>query len=342
VVSIIKKDTKNIQIGMDIGSHSIKAVAILHTKQRPRLVNFAIKPVENNIIRAITEAHAELGIPKVRVVASVSGPTVIVRYVEIPSMTEDELQGATRFEAEKVIPYNINEVELDSAKIEDLDGKRMRVVMVAVKKDLIDSQIKILQEAGLEPAVIDIDSFAIANAFLNTGIGNSSVCGLINIGFNKTNLHIVKSGKSYFSRDIDIGGYQIVQLIADSMSLPEKQAIKIMQNCLSGADDTSADEKKIVAGFLHDTLLRLVDEVRLSFDFYENSYTHSVDNIYISGGITIYDIVTNFLKEHLGKETLVWSPFENIDTPEGFLSEESKGLVSQFAVAVGLGLRRVD
>jgi len=342
MVGFIKENPKDIQIGLDIGGHSIKAVAISHAKSEPKLVEFSIKPIGDNIIRAINEAYSELGLTKTKVVTSVSGPTVIVRYVDMPVMTDDELEGAIRFEAEKVIPYNINEVELDAQRIETLEGNRMRVVMVAVKKDLIDSQIKILSEAGLEPLIIDIDSFALANAFMNAGIDSENICGLINIGFVKTNINIVKGDKSYLSRDIDIGGSQIVKLISDNLSLPQKEALRIMEEKLSGFSNIPEDEKKIILTPLSDILSRLIDEIRLSFDFYENRYADSVTKIFISGGMTAHKAVVDFLRQAMGRDIEKWNPLSKIQVSNDLVSRGIEAFSPQLAVAIGLGLRRTE
>jgi type IV pilus assembly protein PilM len=338
----LKENPKDIQIGLDIGSHSIKAVSVSHAKGQPRITAFSIKPVGDNIIRAINDAYSELGLTKARVATSVSGPTVIVRYIDMPSMTDDELEGAIRFEAEKVIPYNINEVELDAQKIEPLDGNRMRVLMVAVKKDLIDSQIKILSEAGLEPAIIDLDSFALANAFVNAGIDKESVCGLINIGFVKTNINVIKGDKSYFSRDIDIGGSHVVKLLSDSLSVPQKEAAKIIDEKFSNFDSLSDDEKKLISTPLSDVLSRLIDEIRLSFDFYENRYANNVAKIFVSGGMSVYEVVINFLKQAMGRDIERWNALSNIAVSNDLVSKGIEAFSPQLVVAIGLGLRRPE
>jgi type IV pilus assembly protein PilM len=338
----IKESSKDIQIGIDIGGHSVKAAAISHGKSGPRLVQFSIKPIGDNIIRAISEAHSELGLTKTRVVTSVSGPTVIMRYVDMPAMTEEELEGAIRFEAEKVIPYNINEVELDARKIETLDDNHMRVMIVAVKKDLIDSQIKILSEAGLEPVIIDIDSFALANAFMHTAIDPDNICGLINIGFNKANINIVKTDKSYLSRDIDIGGSQAVKTISDSMSLPQREALRIMEERLANFQSISEDEKKVILTPLSDMLSRLSDEMRLSFDFYENRYAHNVAKIFISGGMAVNEVLMDILRQFTGRDIKRWNPLSNIEVSNDLISRGIEAFSPQLAVAIGLGLRRPE
>jgi type IV pilus assembly protein PilM len=336
------KNSKDIQIGLDIGSHSIKAVAISHAKSQPKIMSFSIKPVGDNIIRAINEAYSELGVTKTKVVTSVSGPTVIVRYADMPAMTDDELGGAVRFEAEKVIPYNINEVELDAKRIENLDNNRMRVLIVAVKKDLIDSQIKILSESGLEPLIIDIDSFAMANTFMNAGIDNENICGLINIGFVKTNINIIGQNKSYLSRDIDIGASHILKLLSDNLSIPQGEALKMMEQKLSGFDSISEDEKRILSVPISDTLSRLIDEIRLSFDFYENHYGHNVARTFISGGTIMYSTVLDFLKNIIGKDIETWNALSNIQVPNELVAKGIEAFSSQLVVSIGLGLRRVE
>lgn len=339
---IIKREEKDIQIGLDIGSHSIKAVAISNSGPKPKLLNFSLKPAGENIVKAIKEAHAELGFTRNKIVTSISGPAVIVRYVEMPDMTEEELTSATRFEAEKVIPYNISEVELDSAKIEDLAGNRMRVVIIAAKRDLIDTQLKMVYEAGLEPTALDIDSFAVMKAFINTGLGANSVCGLLNIGAKRTNLNIVKGKVTYLSRDIAIGGGEITKFIADSKLLSEAESERLKKEKLSQFLQLSAEEKKDIEAALEDMFSRLSDEVRLSFDFYESHYASTVDKVYISGGASKPKAVEELLKESLGRETLKWDPFTNMDVAERLDRLMLNETQAQLAVAAGLGLRRTE
>jgi len=339
---LFSKKNEDAQIAIDIGGYSVKAVAISHAKEAPLLLSFSIIPIGDNIIKAISQAHAELGLTKTKVAASISGSTVIARYIDIPLMNEEELAGAIRFEAEKVIPYDIDEVQLDCAKIENLNGNRMRVVMVAAKKDLVDSQIKILSEAGLEPSIFDVDSFAVANAFINTSIDNTSVCGLLNIGFNKSNLNIVRDGKTYLSRDIDIGGRSIAKLIADNLSLPEIEALKVLEDKLAKFEELAEDERKLIEAPITDVLSRLADEVALSFDFYENQHENNIAKVFISGGMSMPKITEDFLKESLGRGLQRWNPITHIKISEKLDSEKIDELAPQLAVATGLALRKTE
>ncbi|MFC1806850.1 type IV pilus assembly protein PilM [Candidatus Omnitrophota bacterium] len=337
-----KKEDKNIQIGIDIGKNFIKSASMSHSGIKPKLVNFSIKPVGDNVAKAIKDAHADLNTPKTRVTSSISGPSVIVRYIEMPSMNEEELKSAIQFEAEKVIPFNIKDIILDFAKMEDLEGNRMRVLIAAAKKDLVDIQVKMINEAGLEPAIFDIDSFAILNAFDITGIDKDKVCGLLNIGAKRSNLNIVKGGISYLSRDIEVGGNAVAKIIAESLSISAEEAQKSMEEKLSKINELSEEDKQLIVGSLTDAFSSLSDEVRLSFDYYENQYASSVDKIYLSGGMSESETIKNLLKENLGRETSKLDLLSGIDIAEGLDKGALEKSISQLAVAVGLALRRAD
>ena len=342
MATFLKKDIKDLQIGLDVGTFSVKSIAVSHAGPKPQLLSFSIKDIGDNVVSAIKDAHAELGFTRTRVVVSISGPAVIVRYVELPAMSDEDLQEATRFEAEKVIPYDIGEVELDSIKMEGLEGNRMRAIIVAAKKDLIDSQLKLVSEAGLEATAIDIDSFAIMNAFTEAGIDKENVCGLLNIGSKKSNLNIIKGDKSYLSRDIDMGDEQISEIIAESKSIPKGEALKFKKEKMDKFAELSEEDKKAIQGPVADVLSKLSDEVRLSFDFYENHYAGNVAKVYISGGTVKPGLFDSMLKEALGRDVSKWDPFAGMDISEKIDTARLKIVKPQLAVAAGLALRRPE
>ena len=341
-MKFLRKADKGLQMGIDIGNHYIKAVALLQSGSKPTLVNFSVKPVGDNVVQAIKDAHAELGFTKINVVTSISGPAVIVRYIEMPSMSADELSSAIRFEAEKVIPYNIKDVELDGSKLEDVGGGKMKVVIVAAKKDAIESQLNMVFEAGLEPILLDIDSFALMNAFVKAGVDKQSVCALLNIGAKRSNLNIIKGEISYISREMDIGSNDITKALIENLSLSPANAEKMAEEKLSRFLQLSDEEKKDIQAPVLDLASRLADEVRLSFDFYENQHGNSVDKVYVSGGTSRAEIIRNLLKENLGCEILKWDCMVNMELSEKIDKEALSSVQPQLAVAVGLALRSLE
>lgn len=335
-----KKEDNAIQIGLDIGTRSVKAVAISHEIPKKKLIGFCLKPIGEDIIKAVKDAHAELKLTQTKVVTSVSGSGVIARYVEMPSMNDDELKSAVKFEAEKVIPYKLDDVILDFARIQGASKNRMRVVIVAVKKDVVETHLKILEQAGLEPLLLDIDSFAVMNAFTSADIDKENVCGLINIGAKRTNLNIAKGGVSYLFRDIDIGGNEITKRIAAN-HIKEVKDPKSIEEKLSILAQLPPEEKDLMNRYLEEVLSRLTDELRLSFDFYENQHAGGISKVYISGGMVNSEIVESFLREGLGRDTFRWDPLAGMEIDPGLDTQALDGVRYQLAVSIGLGLRSI-
>ena len=167
-------------VGLDIGSSTVKAVeiAIKNRDKGFELRSFgqAALPSEaivqgaflnsSAIVDAIRESVDAGKIKGKDVAAAVSGHSVIVKRVNLPQMTREELEDQIQWEAEQYIPFDVNEVNLDFQILsEHEDEGQMDVLLVAAKKDLIDDYVQVISEAGLNPVAIDIAGFAVQNAF---------------------------------------------------------------------------------------------------------------------------------------------------------------------------------
>ena len=210
-----------VRVGLDIGTSSVKAVMLVPQKHGGfELSAFAVESFEGEhsketIVQAIRRAVEALNIKEKRVVISVAGQSVVVRQVLFPKMSEDELKSAIRYEAEKHIPFNIDEVYLDAQIVDEKTGdNKIKVLIVAAKKELIDERLTYLTEAGLEVEAIDCDSIAITNAFIfnNAGLGKEKTLALINIGASMTNVCILKDEVLNFVRDTPIGAENLENL----------------------------------------------------------------------------------------------------------------------------------
>ena len=157
-------------LGLDIGSSSVKGVELARTGDRFTVTGFAEQEIASagTLKDAIAAVIREGRFKSKQVISSVSGRSVIVRYVNTPFMKHEELKNSMRFEADKYIPFDVNEVILDCVPLDDKPAKEtgdMRVVLVAVKKEVVNEHVRILQEVGLFPYIIDVDCFALGNAF---------------------------------------------------------------------------------------------------------------------------------------------------------------------------------
>jgi type IV pilus assembly protein PilM len=210
---------KRTTIGLDIGSGLIKVAVLDHGKSEPELVRVSIVPlladaiVEGEVMdpgivaEAIRTALDSAGVAKGDVVTAVGGRDVIIKKISIDRVKEAEARDVMRFEAEQHVPFDMDSVEMDF-QILDPDGTTddMSVLLVAAKRDLIESKMRLLADAGLTPAVMDVDAFALHNAFeANYPDAMSGVVVLINIGNETTNINILDDGIPILTRDLTVG-----------------------------------------------------------------------------------------------------------------------------------------
>lgn len=328
-----KKQRVKLNVGIDIGSAFIKAVVIDKGKIAPKLAAFSYQPATEDKIGSVKKIMSQFQISDISVNTSISGPSTIVRVIEMPKMTGNELKSAVKFEAEKYMPYKLDEVVTDCVNIEDLDNSKIRVLLVAAKKSTVGERIELLSEAGLTLGIVDIDSFAVMNAFLNSQRekNKDTTYALINIGAKTTNINIIRGEKTYLVRDIQIAGNDVTQAIADRLNIEKGKAETLKIN--------PADLKNEIEPIVKSIFYNLSNEIRLSFDFYENHYGKNVQKVYISGGSSGLEGISTLLKDIFIGDVISWDPFNGIEISEKVDTAALKPIRSSFAVAVGLGLR---
>src|SRR5678815_4185750 len=206
-------------VGLDIGSGLIKVAVIDHSKSEPELVRVAVVPlladaiVEGEIMdpgivaEAIQSALAAADVKGKHVVTAVGGRDVIIKRIQIERVKEQQARELMRWEAEQHVPFDMESVELDFQILDpDDDGVEMSVLLVAAKRELIESKLRILTDAGLEPGMVDVDAFALHNAFeMNYPDAMRGIVALVNIGHDVTNINILDDGVPILTRDITLG-----------------------------------------------------------------------------------------------------------------------------------------
>jgi type IV pilus assembly protein PilM len=206
-------------VGLDIGSGLIKLVAISHASGGPVLTKVAFTSVVNDAIvegevmdpaivaEAIKNLMASAGIKARKVVVAVGGRDVIIKKINMDRMKETEAREVIRWEAEQHVPFDMDNVELDFQILDpEGEGLQMTVLLVAAKRELVEHKVALLSDVGLDASVIDVDAFALHNAFeINYPEAMVGVVGLVNIGHETTNINILDDGVPVLTRDIPIG-----------------------------------------------------------------------------------------------------------------------------------------
>jgi len=344
-----KKDV----IGLDIGCSSIKLVELREDKKGYKLQNLAISPLPPEaivdgalmdsvtIIDTIRDVIANAKTKTRDVVTSVSGHSVIVKKISLPFMTEAELEESIQWEAERYIPFDINDVNIDfqifGAAPENPEV--MDVVLVAAKKDIINDYVSIIMETGLNPVVIDIDSFALENMLaINYDIGREETVAIINVGASVANINIVKNNISAFTRDIFKGGNQITEEIQRQLHVDHEEAEKIKVG--SKVDVTS---QSVIENVLKTASESLAVEIGNSLDFFQSTTTYEkIGKLYLSGGGSKIKDFDMTLQQQIGIPVEIANPFKKVEySGRNFDLEYLREIGPIMAVGVGLASRKV-
>lgn len=348
-------------LGVDIGSYAVKVAWLQSQGPEFRLRTWGHLPLDSKpeaspeergkqAVNALRGFLIQKGVQLKHAASSISGNTVIVRYVKLPRRTRAELSTVLAAEAEPFIPFDIKEVQLGFhilGEIIEEGQKMMETVLVAAKREAVQAKVGVLQGAGLKPAIVDVDSFALEGVHerIRDPKEGALTSLYLNIGHMVTNLSIIEGGVSRVVRDIFISGNSFTRAVMKALQCDFEKAEELKKKhglMLDAAEKERALQEgnrdalgvsQAVAGVVRE----LVGEVQRSVDFYlSQGPERSVGRIALSGGSALL----GNLSQALATELKV--PVELLD-PLAFVqggAEVPRELVPSLGVAVGLALRR--
>ena len=343
-------------VGLDIGSSSVKAVEIaIKGKNKGfelKSLGVASLPPEaivqgvflnsSAIVDSIRQAIDDGNIKGTEVAAAVSGHSVIVKKVSLPTMSREELEDQIRWEAEQYIPFDVNEVNLDFQILDssDSDGQ-MDVLLVAAKKDLIDDYVQVITEAGLTPACVDVAAFAVENAFdVNYDTEPDEIVALVNVGAQVVNISILQEGIPAFTRDINTGGNQYTEEIqkALSISFEEAERIKICGSESDGDQEVVPQEVEAAIRLVTDTV---VGEIARSLEFFTATTTEArIGRVLLAGGGARMEGFDSAFRERTGIDVEIMNPLARMLPSKGFDPAYLDKIAPSLGVGVGLATRK--
>jgi len=248
-------------IGLDIGSGLIKVAVVDHSKKEPQLLRVAIQPLMQDAIvegevmdpgvvaEAIQGALAAAGVKSKSMVTAVGGRDVIIKKINIERVKEAQARELMRWEAEQHVPFDMESVELDFQILDpDAEGLEMSVLLVAAKRELVEAKIRVLTDAGLEPAMVDVDAFALHNAFeMNHPEAMEGMVALVNIGHDVTNINILEEGVPILTRDLTLGTRRFSEDLQRDRGVSADEATSLIQGTdrsphLDAVNETRGEE----------------------------------------------------------------------------------------------------
>jgi len=338
-------------VGLDIGSSAVKAVELKAAGKSHRVIAFAREDmapdsiVDGAVIDAGSAADAirrvfeRAGTKTKEVAASLSGNAVIVKKINLPQMTDAELAESIRWEAEQYIPFDVQDVNLDYQVLPGDGGAKntMDVLLVAAKKDKIADYTGVIAQAGRVPVVVDVDAFAIQNAFeANYEIDPGVVTVLLNMGASAININIVSGTASIFTRDMSVGGNAYTEAVQREFNLTFERAEAVKQG--HPADGVGPAEVQSVLRAVNETVLL---EIQKTFDFYRaTAASDRIDRIMVCGGGARVAGFSGALADRFGIPVEPLDPFRRIAFDAGKAGVVAEEVAATSVVAVGLALRR--
>ena len=336
-------------VGLDIGSSAVKAVELRSSGKGYRVTAIGSEPVPPDSIvdgaiidggavaEAIRKLFGQKAFKTKEVAASLSGNAVIVKKISVPVMTDQELKDSIYWEAEQYVPFDIQDVNLDYQVLDTgADGRgTMDVLLVAAKKEKIADYTNVITQAGRQAVVVDVDAFALQNAYeVNNGV-DGAVVVLLNAGASATNVNMISNGQSLFTRDLSVGGNAYTEAVQRELNLPFDTAEAAKKgNLIEG--HTFDDVRQV----LHAVTENLLLEIQKTFDFFKaTAASDRIDRIVLSGGASAVDGFAEAIAERFGVPVEHFDPFRQVafdKPPAGGVGE----LAATAAVAVGLALRK--
>lgn len=350
---------KNQLIGIDIGSHSIKVAEIEDSKKGMLLKNFGMIGLPENAIvegsikemeivsSALKNLFDNLKIKNKNVATSISGYSVIVKKITVPKKEEEDLEESIQSESEQYIPFDINDVNLDFQILhpekEETEGEEkeelMDVLLVAAKKDIVEEYISLLHLTELNPIVLDIDPFALQNAFEISNHEQPGCHALVHIGAQQLTINVIQDGASIFTRDSSYGGAQITMEIQkiSNISYQEAEMIKL------GAKTIETDQRPAIEEIFSTTVTKWTQEIKRALDFVATTFTDiKVENILLSGGASLLPGLSKYIGLETDLKTEMLNPFSNLEIKEKSFDIEYLNYSAPIAViSIGLALRSI-
>jgi type IV pilus assembly protein PilM len=352
MLSSLWKKKASLIIGIDIGSHSIKAV-LLHQKNEGYVLEALVEeamPRGAIVDREIQDIEAVgIVVAKLRkkipaavtdAAVAVSGQTVITKiiYMDV-ALSEQELASQIEIEADSLIPYPLDEVSLDfeSLDVNESDPTKINVLLSAARTESVEARVSALEQGGFDTKVVDVESYAVSRPFelVLSSLPDDAcdkVVATVDIGAVMTLFSVTDAGEHIYSRDQIFGSEQYTRSIVSyyNKTFEEAEQAKI-------ENDLPPNYTFEVLAPYHTIL---VQQIRRAIQmFLTSSGKEKVDYIVVSGGTALVEEVQKLLSEELGIHTVIANPFANMTMGKSINSEEVERNAPKYMVATGLALR---
>lgn len=339
-------------VGLDIGANSIKMVKLNHTKGGYSVGALALRelPPEAIVCDEIRDREAvifniqsvadECDLNAKDVVVSISGHALITDKLIIDKKTGAEAEQAILFEAEQRSPFDVDDVALDHHVIRtNEETNKMDVLLVAARKEFLQSFLGLVRDCGLHPVAVDTDAFAVYNAYVNNyEVDPNRTTVLVNIGHDVTNVLYIHDGYYHSTRDLSVGTRAIFNAIQQEFRLNHELTTRAIQGRTEGAIDQDMLKATIVSASEE-----MINSLELAFNYFKSqAKTEAIEWMVLSGGGALIPYLPEFVQSKLQIPLEIFNPLRNVEfDPERLEGLEPEKIAPILAVPIGMAMRKV-
>lgn len=341
-------------VGLDIGSTAIKVLQLSRSGERIRVDHYAFEPLtpglvvektindKDKVVAAIKAALAKAGITSQKMCVAIPSSIAVTKVLKMSANLNDkEIGTEIELESSKIIPYPLSDVNLDYTVLGPVENieSMVNVLVVATKSDNVNNVSSIVIDAGLTPAVIDLDSYAIARAFELVAKklpaeGKNKVIAIFDIGATMMTLNVVDSGNLVFMREQAFGSQQLIDEIQNVYGITYEEAITGMRY-----DNLPKDYHQEVLDPFKQTVAQ---QISRACQFFISAGEYGIiDYIFLTGGCASVFGLDKLIQDKLQVKTFVANPFDDMVLSGNINKDEFKAATLRLMKCCGLALRNV-
>jgi type IV pilus assembly protein PilM len=346
---------KNAVLSIDISTAAVKLLELSRQGNRYRVESFAVAPLPRGVVidKNITDANVMSGIIKVALnqsgsklkhaAVAVAGSAVMTRVISMDAtLTEDEIEEQIMIEADQYVPYPIEEVNFDFEvqQVNETNPEMVDVLLVVARREDVDNRVEALSQAGLTAKIVDIETFAMENAYtLLSGQFSDSLEGqtvaIADIGATLTTLNVLHNGRSVYIREQEFGGKQLSEEIQRRYGLSYEEAGLAKKH--GGLPDNYASD------VLEPFKRAMVQQIQRSLQFFASSSANrAIDRVFLAGGCASIQGVDQLVEKNLGVPVHIANPFVNMTLSPNVKPQSLSNDAAAMMIACGLALRSFD
>jgi len=341
IKKFLPDDQMGSAVGLDIGASECKLVELVKNGKKIELISWAVEPIHNGDIKlAVQKILRVVSFPCKTLYTSVFGKGTLIRYIDMPRMSLDDLKSSFDIESDKYFPFAQDQIYTDCFILNANEGgKNMSVMAAASKRELVDRRMKLLNELGMTVEFIGLNPIILVNTLNVLAFGDEdsdkskekeTAVAFLDMGESVSSLTILVDRLPRFTRDIFIGGRDFTKSISNAMGMDFQDAEKLKSQPGERLEEFLRACDTVV--------MNMIQELRLSIDYFATEKNCEISRLMLTGGGSMLEGVAELFEKHLEVSVSQWNPLSKLEISSEVSSEEIEKKSMKLGVAIGLAL----